>query len=447
LVVTEGTYYHRRVTLAGKVNSVTVSGGATTAKMALTGTGDEELLKFHTSHPGVEIRAHVCGAECNKEEAAEDLVHIQVGRKMREEGAEEPWVTNLMKVAAPEDDGDELALIRARVGGGPRGEAPGKDRADEAKDLRALELSPARKRKEKKERKKEKQKEKRAKKRNRRESATEDSGKTEEPIRLDGSRARQACQKKARLLFAGTGLDPKDRVRNKVARKARQHLKKRTEKNSSSSSQDGSHTSSSAGPEDVEESIFEEGSKVRVIAEHFPGALSSQALRSMRSTLLQEIGSEDRPNTLQPVAVAYYRQQLQRRAGGPTARELMTLCHSVDQLLKGKASSAMDVMIQRIKSIEQSLAGSHWSVSQRQEVLPADTATLTALPEASAAQKEIYQEAKNKWFSAFPEGRAPQGGKNKGRGEGKDRGKSPDKGRKGGKGAGAKSDAPKKKDA
>ena len=103
LVVTEGTYYHRRVTLAGKVNSVTVSGGVTTAKMALTGTGDEELLKFHTSHPGVEIRAHVCGAECNKEEAAEDLVHIQVGRKMREEGAEDPWVTNLMKVAAPEE--------------------------------------------------------------------------------------------------------------------------------------------------------------------------------------------------------------------------------------------------------------------------------------------------------------------------------------------------------
>ena len=199
---------------------------------------------------------------------------------------------------------------------------------------------------------------------------------------------------------------------------------------------------------EAEESLFEQGSKVRTIAEHFPGALASQAVSSMRSTLLQEIGSEDRPNTLQPVAMAYFRQHLQRRAGGPTGRELMTLSHSVDQLLKGRPASALDTMIQRIKSIEQSLAGSHWTVSQRQEILPSESSTLTAIPEATAAQKEIYQEAKSRWFSSFPEGRAPQGSKGKSKGEGKDRSsQSSDKGKKGGKGGGAKGEAPKKKDA
>ena len=199
----------------------------------------------------------------------------------------------------------------------------------------------------------------------------------------------------------------------------------------------------------AEESLFEQGSKkVRTIAEHFPGALASQAVSSMRSTLLQEIGSEDRPNTLQLVAMAYFRQHLQRRAGGPTGRELMTLSHSVDQLLKGRPAAALDTMIQGIKSIEQSMAGSHWTVSQRQEILPSESSTLTAMPEATAAQKEIYQEAKSRWFSSFPEGRAPQGNKGKNKGEGKDRNsQSSDKGKKGGKGGGAKGDVPKKKDA
>jgi hypothetical protein len=94
------------------------------------------------------------------------------------------------------------------------------------------------------------------------------------------------------------------------------------------------------------------------------------------------------------------------------------------------------------------MAGSHWSVSQRQEVLPADTVTLTTVPEATTAQKEVYQEAKARWFAAFPEGRVPKGGKGAGKAksEGKDKsGGGADKERKGGKG-GSKAEASKKKE-
>ena len=169
----------------------------------------------------------------------------------------------------------------------------------------------------------------------------------------------------------------------------------------------------------------------------------------MRSTLLQEIGVEDKVNTLPAVAISYYRQHLQKKASGPTSRELMTLCHSVDQLLKGRPSSAVDTLLQRVKSIEQTLAGSHWSVSQRQEILPSDTATLTTVPEANTAQKEVYQEAKSKWYTAYPEGRPSKGtkGGGKNKGEGKDKGGAVgDKDRKGSKGGGGKTDANKKKE-
>ena len=202
------------------------------------------------------------------------------------------------------------------------------------------------------------------------------------------------------------------------------------------------------GADEVEETLFQQSSKVRAVAEHYPGALSGQALRVMRSTLLQEIGVDDRPNKLPAVALTYFRQHLQRKAQGPTCRELMTLCHAVDQLLKGRPSSAMDALIQRIKSIEQTLGGSHWSVSQRQEVLPADSASLTTVPEATSAQREVYQEAKARWYATFPEGRAPKGGKGPGKtkGEGKDKSNSGgDREKKGSKGGG-KTEANKKKE-
>ena len=48
LVVLEASYYHRPVTLAGKIASITLRGESVMLRMALTGMGDEELLKYHT---------------------------------------------------------------------------------------------------------------------------------------------------------------------------------------------------------------------------------------------------------------------------------------------------------------------------------------------------------------------------------------------------------------
>jgi hypothetical protein len=61
------------------------------------------------------------------------------------------------------------------------------------------------------------------------------------------------------------------------------------------------------------ENLFAAGSKVRTLAERYPGALTSHALSQMRTTLIHQ----DRPNTLAPVGVAYCRQHLLRKATGP----------------------------------------------------------------------------------------------------------------------------------
>lgn len=44
-------------------------------------------------------------------------------------------------------------------------------------------------------------------------------------------------------------------------------------------------------------------------------------------------------------------------------RELLTLTHGLDLLLRGQAAASADTMTQRVKSIEQTLLGSHWTVA------------------------------------------------------------------------------------
>ena len=220
----------------------------------------------------------------------------------------------------------------------------------------------------------------------------------------------------------GTGLDAREKIRNKVTRRGRRHLSKKSNKDTSSSSGSGSSSNSRSGTEGVEENLFDPSSKVRILAEQFPGALTNQGINHMRTSLLQEIGHQDRPNALHPVAVAYTRQHLLKRASAPVQRELLTLSHALDLMLKGKASASADTLMQRLKSIEQTLLGSHWSISQKLEVLPPESASITALPDAKSAQREMYDESRLRWLAASPDGRQGQkggksGGKTKGEGK------------------------------
>ena len=100
--------------------------------------------------------------------------------------------------------------------------------------------------------------------------------------------SKKAAKKKPAELFAGTGLDPKEKVRRKVTRRARRCVKKKSKKEDSSDSS-GSTGSSNGTPTDFdEESVFEQASKVRVVAANYPGMLACQTLAQMRQMLLSE---------------------------------------------------------------------------------------------------------------------------------------------------------------
>lgn len=445
LVIEEGTYFHQPCKAAGECLGVSLEEGRSYLRLQLTGTLCEGLLKHYTGNPKGEVRGHICPSTCNGEEAADNLVHVRKVRKRQSAEQEGAWVENLMKAVPAREGEDELAALRRQMpaleprrndgeglGGAP---APAeKEKQDRGRD--GKEDSKKAKKKEKKKKKKRKKSE---------EDSEEGSG---DKALLDGTQPKRACVKETQALFMGTGLDAREKIRNKVTRRGRRHLSKKSNKDTSSSSGSGSSSNSRSGTEGVEENLFDPSSKVRILAEQFPGALTNQGINHMRTSLLQEIGHQDRPNALHPVAVAYTRQHLLRRASAPVQRELLTLSHALDLMLKGKASAAADTLMQRLKSIEQTLLGSHWSISQKLEVLPPESASITALPEAKSAQREMYDESRLRWLATSPDGRQGQkGGKSGGKtkGEGKE-GRGQEREGKGGKKSNPKGDQGKKKE-
>lgn len=440
VVVEEGKYFHRDCKLAGEISSLEMVDGQVILKISPTGTTDEAILKLQSATPSLQLRVLLCGADCNHEETAEDLIHGLRLRKTRVADAEEPWVKNLEKVV-PLEGSDELAALRLRMGGDgdlgrvpqARGESPGGEKKKEKKD----------KEKEKKKKKDKKEETSRKEKKKRKSVESSQTSSTGE-VALDGTKPKSASQKNPKALYRGTGLDPSAKVRAKVMRRAQKYVKRKGRR-SSSGSESSSGSSKSPGLEVEQETLFQHAARVREVAEGYPGVLANQALSQMRTHLLQHLGEEDSAKGVPAIALQYYRQVLQRKAVGAAGREVLTLCAVADCLVKGKPAQALDMAMQRIKSAEATMGGVHWSVSQKMEILPPEQAALAGVAEMKEAQRIAQEEQKTRWMSSQPEGRGQTGGKSGGKGKGG--GKSEygrGEGKKGNKGQNQKSDWKKK---
>eukprot|EP00438_Fugacium_kawagutii_P026599 Skav213725 [mRNA] locus=scaffold2563:63082:64605:+ [translate_table: standard] len=411
MVLEEAKYYHNDCRAAGEVMSLEVTEGEVWIKMKLSGTDSEALLRLQSGQPSLMVRVHRCRDGCGHESVGEEILHGLRVRKMKAVEDEEGWVRNLEKVAQPDPE-DELEALRrvAREGvPGPQGEAVPKKAEAEKKESE-------KKKKKSKKSKKEKAKEKKEEKKKTKKKKEEEQSGTSESSDLDGRNPRMAALKDPQQMFKGTGLDQDEKIRGRVMRRAKRALRKKGDYGGTSSS--GSSSSSSRGDDMLpEETLFLQSSKVKRIAEMYPGALTSQAMSMMRSGLFQEMGTEDQPGTLRPCAVAYFRQNLSRRVTGPAHRELLTLCTALDLLLRGRASSACDLLTQRLKSGESTANGCHWSVSQRMEILGQEGSSIAGTEEVSLAQKSAYAENKTKHLAGQPDGKRRYG---KGQGKGKE---------------------------
>eukprot|EP00438_Fugacium_kawagutii_P021704 Skav224770 [mRNA] locus=scaffold1604:637006:638454:- [translate_table: standard] len=413
LVATEADYCGEKTKIAGQIMKVELEASGTWLAMRLTGSTSEGILKIHTAQPRNNFRVHLCPVDCTQIESGEQLVHALKGRKKKAVG-EEDWVTSLEAVspAVALGEEDQLASLRARAAG----LAPRLDAAEVAR-----ERGPGRPEDKKEEASSEgKSKKKKRKKKEKKSKGKEDE---DDASLVNGRHPVRASKKSLATLFAGTAMDPSQKTRKRVLRKAQKFAERKSSKRkkSKSSGDSGSSTSESSGERDALEGVFTEAKKARSIAERYPGALAWETLSAMRRSLLHTTGEEETEAMVRPTALLYYRYQLANRVSGPQSREMVNLATAIDHLLRGQPAQCLDVLCQRLKAQEAGVQGVHWAIGQQLEIPEPGSSSLAARPEIEAAQRESYADSKTQWYSQ-------KGGGKKGEGRGKGKGGKSEKG-------------------
>ena len=422
LVLMDASYYRTKCNVAGKVKSIEAVGADRYVYLNLTGTTSEEMLKVSTARPSEAFKVHLCVRGCGEDETGDFIIHAEKARVIQDITLEEDWILNLESVRRPAHV-DELALLRERE----LKETP----LEPKEKVKVSSSSSSAKTKKKKKKAKKKKEKKKKKKEEKSKPLLGDTSKEQKERRPDGTSPMVDSTKALEALFAGTGLDPKDRIRRKVVKKARSYLSRRSkEKDSTTSSSSSSSSSEKEGEDPEEMSLFNETGKPKALCERFPGVLTQASLVAMREALLLEMGAEAETSGPKPTALMYARQQLSKKATGPVLREVLNLCTALVHIIKGNPARAADVISQRLKSLELILSGSHWSVAQRLECTGPDNPSISSRSEIKSAQKETYEDVRMRQLAAHPGPRKEENPKGKGhKGKTKD-----DKG--GGKGKG-----------
>lgn len=196
---------------------------------------------------------------------------------------------------------------------------------------------------------------------------------------------------------------------------------KRSHKDSSSSGSSGS--SSSTQEEELDTDLLQDRSKIQRLAQMAPGVLSSEAIKAMKKHVMMAAGQpwELDQQTLPPIACQYSRQFIMGRASPP----MQSLSHIIDMMAMGRASQALDVATQRLKSLELSLAGHTWQAAQKVEVVGTLEAQLASRAEIEVANKEHRMDQKSKgnaggssnWEKGKSKGKSPGKERDKGKGD------------------------------
>lgn len=214
--------YGGETKVAGVIRKVEVS----VPSPAADGDALRRPVGLGAAKPPQLLRAHLCQAACNQEEVADDLVHCLEVRKMDEPNKEDGWASNMIPVDLPADDLAALrgrereVLSKAAEDPGGRGHPP-VEKPGDAKESAD------------KEDKKKKSKKKKKKKK----SSSTSSSSSSVDI-LSGKKSKIANLKEPSALFGGTGLDPVESVRRRVAKRAKAYLRKKGRESASSEDED-----------------------------------------------------------------------------------------------------------------------------------------------------------------------------------------------------------------
>ena len=318
-IVVDGTYWEGPVVAAGFGQGLDFQDGERYLKLKVEGTTSEALLHFLSGSPSKEVLAHLCGEPCERKVWKDGLIHVEKLALCKEEDKAE-WMENAKEVKETAVAGlgvDDLAILRKEA------EEAGK-RKKEKKKRRSR--SPVREQKDEEEKEKKKE-----------------EGK---------GGLRMKAKKELEQVLGATGLDPSPTIRRKFIKKARRLVegkKKKKKKKKKSGGRSGSDsstneeessgdTSSSEKNQGLDrEEIFKSTSAVRRLAAEYPGTLTASWIRDCQDYLLNSQGQvwTQTESQVQPVAVQFFRTNVQAKMTGPMARECLSVAFMVDLLLQG----------------------------------------------------------------------------------------------------------------
>ncbi|CAE7858634.1 Tnks2, partial [Symbiodinium microadriaticum] len=381
-----GDYWGKQCQIIGTLDCLTVGRGGTHANLILEGTDNQDMLKWaegliQTGYPP-EIAVHLCPTNCPKAPVSTGGLH---GQTVSREDKGVAWYGNVASIPRENSPG-ELAKELSNLSKGGEGLSG---------------LTPP--------------------------------GPLPPPhgtsVEDDGNR------KTGGTTFRGTPLDKGTTVRwwlkTRGKKKTKKKRKSKKSKKSRRKSSSNSHSSSSSSSSSTEGSVnsqdsshpFREGPRIKQLARRVPGILTRHAIEEVERLLAQGVG-DNQTVGLVPVMLRYLRLHVLRRdvAPGPK-RELLTLAYTIDRLLQRDVLGALDIIMQRVKSLELVVGGSSWAVAQNLELVPLEQEKIASIAEAHAAAKEFKQDArvqrelgkgKGKWTEDW------KGGHKGKKGEGKD---------------------------
>ena len=371
IAVVKGIYWEEEITVAGRVQGLVTHGDQRVLRLKPEGTQNESLVKWAGANPYALLEVDLCNKDCPLM-SKDGLVHCQQVRKVLP-GKQDAWMDNLEGDGVAGNAEDEMRRLRARQRDLTRGAGPDEKGAGGEKPKASSSGSSEAQKKKKKKKKTKKEKSK-----------------------ISGTKTLEA-------VFGGTGLDPEPAQRRRFRRRARRIAKKKGHKGTSSSS--GSSTSEDSESTTVAGShLFGEEVRVKRVWKRSPGSLTLSTLEMMQQAVVTQSGQPwdlDR-SSVPPIFTQYWRLALQSRMGGAMGRESQTLCYLQDLLLQGKIAAACDVVPQRLTGLEQIAAGGHFSVAQRQELVPVETSLMTSPTEALEAAKLHREDLKARSSAARP---------------------------------------------
>ena len=390
VVLEDARYYGRSAALAGRFQSFNFEDGQLFLKLKASGTKHEELLRVLSGRRDRLVTVHVCAEGCTGQLSDEVLVHAVTFEETSLDRL--PWLTNLEGYRAEDEDRDEMARLREEQ---KRMELESKEGA-------------------KKDSKKEK-------KRKKKEEAEE--GRVDKSPRLEGEEL-DVGQKPLDVIFKDTGMDPDLSRRKKVLRKARKlgkagkKKRKKKEKGSSSSGTSSSSTSSAGSTDDYGDAgLFEDEKRLRLIWRRCPGSLAARSIQEIKKSLLTSMGTtwEMNRSTLPPLYTQYGRQSVLPGMTAALQQESLTVCQALDLLTQGKVAACMDVLNQRLKSLEALGRGAHWTLCRQYELVRLEEGGMTEDQEKLAAARRAKEEERLRSLMSRPPagkgGEPSQGGK------------------------------------